>query len=1422
MKNKKKIFGIIGGIFLLGLGIFSWQKWASTTRIALVNFQSFQASNIILSNKDNFIQYEEVALEDLDKLSRYDFVLGWGMGLRISEEQREILYKTAEKVPTHFIMPTAPENDINSIPDAFAEKVSDYINGGTRENYQNLARYIRKNIDGKKLFVDNPADPKEAQNNVYFHLDENVAFEKLTEFETYLKKNDFYKENAPKVVLFSGIHSPFGGNKAHLDSTIASLQKSGLNVYPITSFEKRLEFLQEVNPDAVVYFPHGRMRMMGGSDEVVDWLKERNIPLFTPLSVLQLDEDWQNDPMGMFGGFMGQSVVMPELDGAIYPYTIIAQEKTKEGLFVFKTLPNRLKNFTQIVNNFIALKQKKNEDKKVAIFYLKGAGSQALVGQGMEVAPSLYNVLKRMKSEGYKVDNLPATLDEFKELLHKSGSVFAADAKGTFDAFIKNGNPALIEEATYENWLKNALTEKSYKEITERYGNGVGDYMTTEKNGNNYLSVARIQFGNVVIMPQPVVALGKDDFTAVHGVQEPPTHAYMGAYLWTQNEFKADALVHFGTHGSLEFTPQKQVALSDNDWSDVAVGTMPHFYYYTIANVGEGMIAKRRSYATTISYLTPAFTESDMRNHFRELMENIRGYFNAPDYQKNQASLLVKKVAVKMGLHLDLRLDGDLSKPYSEEDIEKLENFAEEVSTEKINGQLYTMGVPYSSDKLHSTVMAMSADPLAYSLATLDKHRGKITDKELKNKSFFTQNYLNPAKNLVNSILSGQKVDNQFIANIAKVSVEEIEKSRDIIYPPAEMPYFVKKSMEKKMNGDELSDVEKQLKEGKIPKGMPEFVAKRLMERVKRGERLGNHPGAKKEVKREKSEEKAVIPKDVREKALAILEIERALMNIVEYRNNLHISPELELKSFLNALSGGYVAPSAGGDPIANAKSIPTGRNLYAINAEITPTLTAWDRGVSLAQKTIEEYQKNHNGEYPKKVAYTFWSSEFIETEGVTIAQVMYMLGVEPVRDSYGRINDVRLIPAKELGRPRIDVVIQTSGQFRDLAASRLFLLTKAIELASSAKDEGYENLVNKGSLDIEKELVAKGISPKDARELSKQRIFGGINGNYDTATKGMILSGDKWETNKEIADTYINNMGAVYGKEKEWGNHQAELFRAALQNTDVIIQPRQNNTWGALSLDHVFEFMGGMNSAIKEVTGKDPDAYLADYRNHNNMKMQELKEAIGVEARSTIFNPKYIKEMIQGGETSANNIMDIVTNIFGWEATRPEAIDDELWDKLYETYIEDKDNLGVKDFFRKQNPASLQEITAIMLEATRKGMWKASEDKIQNLVKEHTDLVKEFGAEPSGFAGENKKLQEYVANKAGENAKEYQEQIKKMQESSENQTDEKDGKVLKKEEISNQQSEKINLNGLWIGGIAVAVLVAMGLFLKKRRNSEN
>ncbi|MFT3738549.1 MAG: cobaltochelatase subunit CobN [Breznakibacter sp.] len=1400
--NKQKLTIGIAAIAVAAVCIWLYSALIATTKVALVNFPNFQTTSIAKSTDDPFIKVQQVDIEDIGKLKKYDAVLVFAMGLKLSESQRQQLTSLAGKgLPFYSTAVTNPDNNIVNLDSVQLNQVKKYLENGNSTNYRSLLRYIRREIDGKTWFAPVPDSVVTMPEDAYYHMDEARSFATLAEFEQYRTEKHWAKAGAPKVAIVGSFGDPFAGNRMHLDSLIISLENAGMNVYPMVSQRKRMEMLKELEPDAVVYMPHGRLSM-GSGDAAVQWLKQRNIPIFCPLTVLEPEDKWLNDLMGMMGGFLSQSVVMPELDGGIYPYTLNAQFVDNEGFYLFKAIPDRLASFTRIVENYLKLKHTGNSKKKVAVYYFKGAGQSALIASGMEVVPSLHAFLKKLQTEGYNLGNLPQNEKEFEKQIMAQGMVLDTYANGMFDKYLKNGNPALVEKSEYENWAAQAMPSDLYKQVTDVYGPAPGNYMAVEQNGKQYMAVARIEYGNVAILPQPLPAVGNDQFQIVHGAKTAPPHTYIGSYLWTRFGFKADAIVHFGTHGSLEFTPQKQVALSSFDWPDRLVGTMPHFYLYTIANVGEGIIAKRRGYGNLVSHLNPPFMDSDMRREFKSLNERIRIYYNKPEDQKDAASIEVKKLAVALGLHRDLQLDSNLVKPYNFEDIEKIENFADELGNEKMLGQPYTLGTPYEHDKIESSVMAMSADPIAYSLAALDRERGTVSPEQLRNKNYFTQRYLNPSKQFVAGTLKSKshigESELMKLANLSKADIDAAHQYAESLKPKSMAQLMAERAKKQQHNG--------QQKTNEAAPASPHGPQ-------------GGHPhhgnGAALHGKS--------TPEPNKKQLAAILEIERTANNILLYKQYLLSSPSMEMAALLNALNGGYIAPSPGGDAVANPNTLPTGRNLYSINAEATPSESAWDKGVTLAKSTLETYQKR-NGTLPRKISYTFWSGEFIESEGATIAQVLYMLGVEPVRDPFGRVSDLRLIPSKELGRPRIDVIVQTSGQFRDLGASRLVLISRAVEMAASATHDEYENYVAQSTVETERILVEKGAAPIDARRMSLFRIFGGLNGNYGTGIMGMVESGDRWENEAEVARTYIHNMGAFYGSDKEWGQFNQHLLEAALHNTDLVVQPRQNNTWGPLSLDHVYEFMGGMSLAVRHVTGKDPEAYFSDYRNRNNVRMQEVKEAVGVEARTTIFNPAYIKEQMKGGASSAENFAETVRNIYGWNVTKPKTIDKEMWDKLHQVYVKDEYKLGVQQFFKHTSPAALQEMTAVMLETARKGYWKASEQQLKDVAQLHTDLVKEFGPSGSGFSGANTKLQDFISqNVPSENADAYKQQIQQMKVAGTSSDAAKKGLVLKKDqEAQTNGSEKTSLNGFIIGGSVLAAFFILLWILRKRRNNHN
>lgn len=1251
-KKKILIISIAAVAIVMTAAAFGWCRWASATRVALVNYNVITQMQMSEANTCPSVCLESVSPEDFRRLRRFDMVLVNGMGLKITEEQRSMLVKASLSVPFLTVMSTNPANEITTLDDSISGPVYEYLANGGQSNYRNLFLYIRKYVDGKHFRTNEPQPASElVEGLLYSPKDGGREFFSVKGYREWLESQGNRDSDSPRIILTGRMGEPGALSDA--------LEEKGYQVYCVRDFRTLVEggHVDSIAPAALINMAHGRL-----GDYAVKYLERADIPYFAPLNVNTLREDWEASPRGMTGGFLSQSIVMPEIDGAIRPYSLFAHVQGKDGIRKVGVMPDRLHDFVETVDRYVSLAVKPEKDKKIAIFYYKGPGQNALSAGGMEVVPSLFNLLCRLREEGYDVKNLPSSADEFGQILQERGPVFGNYAEGAISRFLNSGYPVFISEKEYSGWVSSALLPEKYDEITAVDGKFPGKYLATE---DGRLAVAAVRFGNVVLLPQPAAGYGDNAFKVVHGTEMAPPHEYVAAYLWARYGFGADAVVHFGSHGSLEFTPGKQAALASTDWPDRLIGPLPHVYVYSVSNVGEAMIAKRRTYATTVSYLTPPFMESGVKSAYRALDNELKKYSTAMmDGDRDdmtRSAERIKSEVVGLGIHRDLGLDSTASAIFGPEEIDRISRFIDELATEKVTGQLYVLGEPYSQDRIESTVRAVS---------------------------------------------SARPGDSSF--------AEEV-------------------------------------------------------------------------------------------------------------RGFLLSSPQKEMDAIVNALDGGYVSPSPGGDPVASPNVLPTGRNLFAVNAEATPSEAAWERGVRLARNTIDMYRRQHNDSIPRKVSYTFWSGEFVETEGATVAQVLYMLGVEPVRDAFGRVSDLKLIPSEELGRPRIDVVVQTSGQFRDIAASRLALIQRAVRMAAAARDDVYENEVAKGVVESERTLVAKGVAPEQARKMASFRVFGGVDGNYGTGITGMVESGDSWDQESQLAQAYMENMGAYYGDEDLWQTYSEYAFEAALSRTDAVVQPRQSNTWGALSLDHVYEFMGGLSLSVRSVTGKDPDAYLSDYRNRNKVRMQELREAVGIESRTTIFNPDYIREKMKGGSGAANTFAETVKNIYGWNVMKPGSIDRTLWDRTYDVYVKDSYCLGIKDYFTRENPAALEEMTAVMLESVRKGLWTPDDRTVGEIADLHASLIEEYAPSCSGFVCDNIPLQNFIASRTDKaDASSYRKSISRIREVHEG--DLSSGVVMKKEQVDRGDSasspDAPGISGLAVLIVAVAGIIMLVIYVRLRKKT--
>ena len=449
-----------------------------------------------------------------------------------------------------------------------------------------------------------------------------------------------------------------------------------------------------------------------------------------------------------------------------------------------------------------------------------------------------------------------------------------------------------------------------------------------------------------------------------------------------------------------------------------------------------------------------------------------------------------------------------------------------------------------------------------------------------------------------------------------------------------------------------------------------------------------------------------------------------------------------EIGHTLGALAGAYVPPGGGGDPVRNPQALPTGRNLHGINPAEEPTMAAWDIGASLADAQLAA-ERERLGRWPRKIGFTLWNTELIRQHGTDLAHVMHLLGVRPIWDHNNVVEDVELIPSVELGRPRVDVVIQAASLFRDTFPDRMKLLDKAVRLAASATDG--ENYIAEHAEEAERELKRSGMAAKDAQTLATARIFSNSAGGYGTGLVAAIERSGNYESSEGLTEAYLARTGAVYTEGYGWGKIAPDAYRTHLQHTDAVTLSRSTNVVGALTLDHYFEYLGGMTMAVRDTTGTTPETYLADVREADQPRVETARESLVRGLRGKFWNPKWIQALQSEGFSGGVEMAQTATNLFGWQVTKPEAVGSKAWERVHEIYVADSLALDLPQWFDENNPFAFQEVMAVMLEAARKGYWSAPTDTLNSLALDYARSLDRHGASGSPRTTENRAFEDFV-----------------------------------------------------------------------------
>ncbi|MCQ2071109.1 MAG: cobaltochelatase subunit CobN, partial [archaeon] len=418
-----------------------------------------------------------------------------------------------------------------------------------------------------------------------------------------------------------------------------------------------------------------------------------------------------------------------------------------------------------------------------------------------------------------------------------------------------------------------------------------------------------------------------------------------------------------------------------------------------------------------------------------------------------------------------------------------------------------------------------------------------------------------------------------------------------------------------------------------------------------------------------------------------------------------------EIVNVLGALEGKYVPPGPSGCPgRGRADILPTGKNFYSIEPDGIPWNSSWDIGSSMAEQMVERYVSDY-GIYPQNVGVVLWATDTMKTGGDDVAYILKLMGLRPVWDRYGgRVTGLEVIPLSELGRPRIDVTVRISGLFRDTFPIISDMIDEGVRTIASL-DEGEENNYLAANLRRDTvEAVLAGVPLDDARRAASIRIFGDAPGQYGCGISGAVETGS-WKTVDDLSDIYVAHGCYVYGKGLQ-GESRPDLFRKRLSVMDVTVKNHNTRAVDMLDMDDDFDMLGGMNSAVRSLRGKDAVSYMGDSSDMQNLKLRTTAEECAFIFRSKIDNPKWLNGLKKHGFAGAKELSKLFGFTLGWSATS-DIVEDWMYTDLAERFVLDKET---REWVKDVNPYAMMEMVKRLDEAYRRGFWDASDEMLESI----------------------------------------------------------------------------------------------------------
>jgi len=662
--------------------------------------------------------------------------------------------------PYIHVQPTGGDEDALELArqhsDGFGEdrwdQINRYLTFGGHINFHSLLIYLNNLL----FQTDNPLMiPHQLPDEGIYHPD----IPGIPELDQYLK--DRVDPEKPTVGLWFNQAYWLNNNLQHIDAIIRDVEKKGGNIIPVFHLRYKDAIRKNRGADYVVdhfFMDNGAPRidvlispmmfsLALASPDYEQLLLKLGVPCIQAMTTMNPYAQWEESIQGMSTMEVSYAAAQPEFDGALITVPIASREQDEidpiTGALITKYMPifNRVQRMVDLSLNWGRLRKKENQDRRIAIIFHHYPPRNDRIGcaAGLDSFESVKCLIDTMKEKGYLIDR---TFENGDALAKEVVSRMTCDQRWILPEQMAKKAGARATRDDFIPWHE-ALPEITKEKITADWGEIPGDLFVY----NDEMLFAGFLNGNIFISIQPPRGYFENIDKIYHDMYLSPPHHYLAQYRYIKHVFKADAIMHVGKHGSLEWLPGKALGLSESCWPDLSIMDLPNIYPYIINDPGEGTQAKRRSYCCIIDHLTPVFTNADLYEDLSRVDNLLKEYQDALREDPGKVEVLKTMVwegVTESDLDKDLEIDEKTALSNFDEFLEKLHSYLSELSDTMIGDGLHIMGKPPENERLVEYLVQLTRisngnvpslresiiTALGYDYDMLLAGRGKIVSKK--------------------------------------------------------------------------------------------------------------------------------------------------------------------------------------------------------------------------------------------------------------------------------------------------------------------------------------------------------------------------------------------------------------------------------------------------------------------------------------------------------------------------------------------------------------------------------------------------------------------------------------------------------------------------------------------------------------------